>query len=99
MVTTTRPAPTEAAIFAEMWDRSPSRLTIPVARYLLTLQFTEDERQHVVDLVRRNREGNLSATEVVEMDNYLKVGDFLALLQSKARRFLKTRSERRNGHG
>src|SRR4051794_24235411 len=84
MASITQPVATEAAIFAEIWDRSPSRLTVPVARYLLTLQFSDDERQHVVELVRRNLEGGLSATEVVEMDNYLKVGDLLALLQSKA---------------
>ena len=93
------PATTEAAIFAGLWDRSPTRLTPTVARYILKVRFSDEEQARVVDLVRRNQTGGLSAAEVEEMDNYLKVGDLLALIQSKARRVLKVRPAGRNGHG
>jgi hypothetical protein len=96
---TIEPALTEAAIFADLWDRSPNRMTPAVARYILKLSFTEEERTRVVELVRRNTAGRLSVAEVEEMDTYLRAGDLLALLQSKARRFLKEAGSRRNGHG
>ena len=90
---------TEAAIFARLWDRPPNRLTVPLARHILKLRFTEEEQMRVVDLVRRNQAGGLTAAEVDEMDNNLKVGDLLALLQSKARQVLKQQAAARNGNG
>lgn len=91
--------PTRAEIFARLWDDKAVRLTVPVARYILKLGFTETERARVVDLVRRHSSGGLTAIEIEEMDNYLKVGDQLALLQSKARQFLRRKMTARNGHG
>jgi hypothetical protein len=99
MPTVKKSPPTDVAIFADLWDREPSKLTGPVARYILKLQFTDEEKARMVDLVRRNREGSLTAAEIDEMDGYLKVGDLLALLQSKARQFLKRRAAGRNGNG
>jgi hypothetical protein len=99
MAITERPPATEAAIFVGLWDRPTSKLTPTVARYILRLRFSDEQRQHVVDLVRRSQTGGLTAGEVTEMDNLLKVGDLLALLQSKARQVLKRQAARRNGHG
>jgi hypothetical protein len=99
MATVQKPAPSEAAIFADLWDRPASKLTPTVARYILRLRFSDEERQRVVDLVRRSQTGGLTSTEVTEMDNLLKVGDLLALLQSKARQVLNREAARRNGHG
>lgn len=99
MRTTRRPPASEAAIFADLWDRPTSKLSPAVARYILRLQFSDEERQRVVDLVRRNQTGGLTTGEITEMDNLLKVGDLLALLQSKARRVLNRGTARRNGHG
>src|SRR5687768_16701172 len=89
---------TEAGIFAELWDRPPNRLTVPLARHILKIRFSEEETARVVDLVRRNKAGGLTPQEVEEMDNYLKVGDLLAILQSKARQFLKRRLVRQTGN-
>ena len=97
-INSTSPA-TQAAIFAELWDRPPNRLTVPLARHILKMQFSDEEKARVVDLVRRSKTGDLTPAEVEEMDNYLKVGDLLAILQSKARQFLKRRPAGRNGHG
>ena len=96
---TLEPRPTDAGIFANLWDREPSKLTPPVARYILKLHFTDDEKARVLDLVRRHRDGSLTSAEINEMDSYLKAGDLLAILQSKARQFLKQRSAGRNGNG
>jgi hypothetical protein len=99
MPTTQKSTATEAAIFADLWDRGAAKLTAPVARYILKLQFSEEEQARVVDLVRRHQTGSLTAGEIDMMDNYLKAGDLLALLQSKARQFLKRHAAGRNGNG
>jgi hypothetical protein len=51
------------------------------------------------DLARRNQEGRISPAELAELDSYVKVGDLLALLQSKARRTLKRRKIATSRHG
>jgi hypothetical protein len=100
MQTKTVVSPTsEAAIFARLWDQGPNKLTGPLARHILKLRFSDADQSRVVDLVRRNQTGRLTPAEIAEMDSYLKVGDLLALLQSKARQFLKRQGARRNGHG
>ena len=42
-------------------------------------------------LARKNREGRISCAELNELDSYVKAGDLLAILQSKARKLLKAR--------
>ena len=99
MRTTKELAPTtEAAIFARLWDGEVVKLNITVARHLLRLRFSDDEQARVVSLVRRNRDGELTPAEIEEMDNYLKVADLLALLQSKARLFLRRHKAQTNGN-
>jgi hypothetical protein len=41
-------------------------------------------------LAERARKGSLTAEEVAELDSYLHVGSLLSILQSKARRLLKS---------
>ena len=40
------------------------------------------------ELFDRNREGLISTIEAQELDNYVRMGDLLAILQSKARKLL-----------
>jgi hypothetical protein len=41
------------------------------------------------NLAVKSQEGRLSPEELAELDSYIKVGDLLAILQSKARKVLK----------
>jgi hypothetical protein len=66
-------------------------MTPELARHLLTLGFTEDDRGRMHELAAKNQEGQLSAPERAELDSYIQVGDLLAILQSKARKALKAR--------
>jgi len=50
-------------------------------------------------LAERNREGTLTDAEREELDDFVKVGDLLAILQSKARKLLKRTPSRRSRHG
>jgi hypothetical protein len=41
------------------------------------------------ELAVKNKQGRISTEERDELDSYIKVGDLLAILQSKARKILK----------
>ena len=79
----------EAAIFARLWETAESRLSPQVARYVLKVGFPERDKERMHELAAKNRTSQLSAEEREEFDNYIKVGDLLAILQSKARKRLK----------
>jgi hypothetical protein len=79
----------EAAIFSRVVDYSMSDLSPETVRSILNLGFSEEDHARVHELTTRNQDGALSAEEKEELMNYVKVGNLLALLQSKARKFLK----------
>jgi hypothetical protein len=86
-------------------DTGPSEVTIlvneqvelprEVARYLLTLQFSEDDKTRMQDLVVRNQQDLLSLAEKDELFAYSKAGNFLSILKSKARRALRGKPRKR----
>jgi hypothetical protein len=76
-------------------DYRPSRT---LAHQVLKLRFSERETKRMHDLAAKNRERTLSKQESEELDNYVKVGDLLAILQSKARKLLKQTPAVRKRH-
>jgi hypothetical protein len=93
------PENSEAAIFARVWSQPAGGLTPVVARHILRLRFSADDEARMHELARKNRLGELTDAERNEFDNFVKVGDLLAILQSKARKALKCTTAARNGHG
>jgi hypothetical protein len=90
----------EAAIFARVWENRDGGLTPPLARHVLKLGFGDEDKARMHDLIERNQEGTLTDDERAELDNFVKVGDLLAILQSKARKFLLHPPQpARTGHG
>jgi hypothetical protein len=87
-----------AAIFARVWEGRGRGMTVPVARHILRLGFGDADAARMRELIERNRAGALTAAEQEELDDFVRVGDLLALLQSKARRTLK-QDPPRAGHG
>jgi hypothetical protein len=77
-----------AAIFGRVWD-GDSALSVPLARHVLKLRFSEPDVTRMRELTAKNRSGVLSDAESSELDNFVRVGDLLAILQSKARMRLK----------
>lgn len=75
----------EAAIFARLWEGATGRLTPTLARHVLKLRFDDTDVVRMKELAARNRAGELVADELEELDNFIRVGDLLATLQSKAR--------------
>ena len=79
----------EVAIFGRILEAYPGELTSDAARYFLSLGFGDFDKARMHGLAVRNQDGALSPSEYDELQTYVKVGHLLAVLQSKARRFLK----------
>ena len=58
------------------------------AREILRLDFSESDRRRMNQLAARNRCGKLIEAEEDELNNYIRVGQTLGILQSKTRRTL-----------
>jgi len=56
-----------------------------LAEYLLTLDFTPDEKSRYRELSEKAQEGALSEDEKIELEDLLTADDVLMILQSKAR--------------
>jgi hypothetical protein len=82
-------ANTEAAILARLMQAKES-MSRELAEYLLSIDFENSDIERMNFLSERAREGGLTAEETAELDSYLHVGSLLSILQSKARRLLKS---------
>ncbi len=80
---------TEAAILARLIQATESR-SEDVARYLLSIDFETSDVNRMNILSERAREGTLTKEEAAELDSYLHVGTLLSIVQSRARRVLKS---------
>jgi hypothetical protein len=80
---------TEAAILARVIESERAAITPEVARYLLSMQLPEADRERVDRLSAKARAGSLAEEEAQELDSYLHIGRLLAVMQSRARRVLK----------
>jgi hypothetical protein len=59
------------------------------AQVILGLKFAQDDLDRINALAARARDGTLTKEEDEELENYLKAGQQLSLLKSKARQILK----------
>jgi hypothetical protein len=90
--TTTLPSePSEVAILSRLLLNGQDGFTPELARHFLSLGFREEDRARMHELAEKNQAGRISPQELRELDSYVKAGDLLAILQSKARKFLKAR--------
>ena len=79
----------EAAIFSRVWADEGHPLSVTVARHVLKLRFSAMDEARMHELAAKHQAGELSSEEVDELDNFVRVGDLLAILQSKARQRLR----------
>lgn len=80
MSTATRDT-TEAAI----WERviHPNGKMTAAARQIVQLEFNNDERARMHELVAKNQTAALTPEEASELDNYCRVATMLSILQSR----------------
>jgi hypothetical protein len=75
----------EPVIWARLMQSQKSEIPPEVARYLLSVEFGEGDRERMRYLADQSEEGALTPEEEAEFDSYLHVGNLLAVMQSKAR--------------
>jgi hypothetical protein len=79
---------TEVAILSRVLGNGQGPLPTEVARYLLSLGFSEQDKARMHDLAVRNQDDALTPAERDELFAFAKAGDLLSILKSKARRTL-----------
>jgi len=93
--TTDIPTQDEVTILVRVLCNEEGKLPPDIARYLLTLGFSERDKARAHDLVVRNQEGALSPAEKEEMFAYGRAGDLLSILKAKARLVLGVKPKKR----
>jgi hypothetical protein len=68
-------------------------LSPDAARYLLSLRFSEQQKDRFDELSQKARDGSLTPTERDELDEFLRTETLLIVLKAKARRTLSTGSQ------
>lgn len=79
----------EMAILRRVVDAEEPFESAEAARAILQMRFSPRDRTRMNRLAAKNREGALKPGEEEEFNNYIRVGQTLGILQSKARRSLK----------
>jgi hypothetical protein len=88
--TTTTGPETEVAILARVLANGDGPIPRELAHYIANLDFSDRDKARMNDLAARNQDGTLSSPEKDELFGYARAGTILAILQSKARRSLKS---------
>ena len=86
----TAPTISEADILAEIVAPGEPGMSRDAARAILALKFKKDAEQRIRKLLRKNNQGKLTDEEQALLEKYLRVGQFLDLVQAKARLSLKS---------
>lgn len=90
---TTQPPPSELDIFRRIVDPDRPTLSLDAAQALLGLDFRPSDRRRMNLLAEKNRQGRISAREEQELDNFIRAGQLLGIIQSKARQSLKAHKQ------
>ena len=75
----------EAEILEELVGPADSSLSRRVAQELLSIEFSVTAKETIRELLQKNDAGTITDVEQETLQNYTRVGQFLDLLQAKAR--------------
>lgn len=89
METALSPNQTASAIWSRVVNPERGDLSPEAARALLKLDFAPEDHRRANELSEKARQGTLTPTEQAELEEFIRVGNELAVLQSKARLSLK----------
>jgi hypothetical protein len=82
-------APIGTAMLEQLADLDAHSMSRETARKFLEITFEPSHKQRVRHLSEKARKGTLLPAEHVELDEFIRVADLLAILHSKARQALK----------
>lgn len=80
--------PSELDIFRRIVDVEQLPLSVDAAESLLRLRFSQADQRRMNQLAEKNRQGRIQPKEEEELNNFLRAGQLLGILQSKARQSL-----------
>ena len=83
-----------SAILNRAVDPNRLDMTQDAARFLLGLDFADQDHDRMAELSEKANQGFLSEDEGEELDTYIFLSDFFTLVQSKARQALKRQETR-----
>jgi hypothetical protein len=75
-------------ILRRLFEPEKADLSPEVAGYLLSVDFSAADRERMEALAEKSQAGELLPEEREELDDYVRIGHLLALVQSKARKSL-----------
>lgn len=75
---------TEADILSEVVSPNRPGISPALALSILELRFSDRARKRIERLLEKNNRGTISDVERSELDKFLRVGQFLDLMQAKA---------------
>ncbi len=99
MSTASASSVSEMAILRRVVDSDGPFLSKEAAQALLRLDFSAADRVRMNALAAKSGAGELAAAEEEELTNYIRVGQALGILQSKARRSLRGHPKRSGSKG
>jgi len=89
----------EVAILGRLLTNGKEELPLSLARFLLRVEFSDEDKMRMHELATKNQSGLLSSQELEELQGYAKAGCLLGILQSKARATLRKRKASKYAHG
>jgi hypothetical protein len=72
-------------ILARAMGSDRGAMSPAVARQVLKFGFSPTDQERIAELMERNQAGLLSPTEKAELDEFARVGTFLAILHAQGR--------------
>jgi hypothetical protein len=84
---------TEIDILSQVIAPQEPSLQVELARSVLEMKFNENALEAIRKLLDKNNRGEITADEQLLLDKYLRVGQFIDLLQAKARLTLQESSQ------
>ena len=79
----------ESAILSRLVGPDPATMTPEAAQAILTIGFSQADKDRMQALSAKARAGALTVQEEGEVESYSRVGSLISILKSKARRSLK----------
>jgi hypothetical protein len=86
---TAKAGPPGTAVLEQLADLDVESISPAIARKILGFRFAASHHRRVKALSQQAQTGTLDPTEQEELDEYIRVGTLLSILQSRARRALK----------
>jgi len=86
---TSTPRPVGTAVLEQLAELDVQSISPETARKLLQFRFDPSHHERVTLLSEKAEQGTLTPAEQDELDEYIRVGTFLGILQSRARQVLR----------